>query len=60
MRRSGLAVRMAHHRFVRQHDRFLFGFDLVALGLPYWWDPDYYYAYPAQAGSRLAASGGRP
>jgi hypothetical protein len=50
------ARRPFDHRFVRHHDRLLFGFDLVALGFPYRWDPDYYYVYP----NTLAAYGDSP
>jgi hypothetical protein len=37
------------HRFVHRHSHFLFGFDFVAFGFPYWWYVDYgypYYGYP--------------
>jgi hypothetical protein len=40
------AGRRFDHRFLHDHDRFFFGFDFVAFGFPYWWDPGYYYAYP--------------
>ena len=40
------AGRPFDHRFVHHHNRFFIGFDFVAFGFPYWWDPNYYYAYP--------------
>ncbi len=45
-RGARFAGRPFNRHFVRFHDRFFVGFDLVAFGFPYWWDPSYYYAYP--------------